>query len=128
VNGSGNGLANLITGNSASNILSGFGGADQLFGAGGNDRLDAGAGADEMSGGAGNDVFLLTLGEVSGDRILDFVGNGVSLGDSLLFQGFGGNATLEHTGDLWTVHSDLGESDFQIVGVTSLAVGDYQFA
>jgi serralysin len=130
VNGGGNGLANLITGNAAANILSGFGGIDQLFGGGGNDRLDGGANADAMSGGAGNDIFLFSLGEVSNDSVLDFVGNGASLGDSLLFQGFDDSAELVHgAGDFWTVLYDDGASSetFQIVGVTSLASGDYLF-
>ena len=130
LNGAGNALANLLTGNAGANLLSGFGGADELFGAGGNDRLDGGAFADEMSGGAGNDIFVLTLGEISGDSILDFVGNGASLGDSLLLQGFGDDASLGNAGDLWTVFYDDGASSetFQIAGVTSLASGDYLFA
>jgi Ca2+-binding RTX toxin-like protein len=130
VNGSGNELVNQITGNAAANLLSGLGGDDHLFGLGGNDRLDGGGGADGMTGGAGNDIFLLSLGEISNDAIFDFVGNGASLGDSLLFQGFDDSASLSHVGDLWTVSYDGGASDetFQIVGVTSLAAGDYLFA
>ena len=130
INGTGNGQANLITGNAGANLLSGLAGADRLFAGGGSDRLDGGAGADEMSGGAGVDVFVLTLGEIEGDSILDFVGNGASLGDSLLFQGFGDDASLTHIGDLWTVLYEGGaESEtFQIAGVSALATGDYLFA
>jgi Ca2+-binding RTX toxin-like protein len=130
VNGSGNELVNQITGNAAANLLSGLGGDDHFFALGGNDRLDGGGGADGMTGGAGNDIFLLSLGEISNDAIFDFVGNGASLGDSLLFQGFDDSASLSHDGDLWTVSYDGGASDetFQIVGVTSLAAGDYLFA
>jgi Ca2+-binding RTX toxin-like protein len=46
IDGTGNGLANLLVGNSAANILSGGVGADTLDGGGGNDTLDGGAGAD----------------------------------------------------------------------------------
>ena len=49
IDGTGNGLANLIIGNSAANVLRGFGGNDTLTGLGGNDRLDGGAGADAMT-------------------------------------------------------------------------------
>ncbi len=50
LNGTGNGLNNLITGNTAINSLSG---------GDGNDTLDGGAGADAMSGGTGNDVYRI---------------------------------------------------------------------
>ncbi len=50
LNGTGNGLNNLITGNTAINSLSG---------GDGNDTLDGGAGADAMSGGIGNDVYRI---------------------------------------------------------------------
>ena len=84
-----------------------------------------------MTGGAGNDIFLLSLGEISNDAIFDFVGNGASLGDSLLFQGFDDTASLDQeVDDFWTVSYDGGTSEetFQIVGVTSLVTGDYLFA
>ena len=52
INGTGNGLDNLITGNSGSNTL---------VGAAGNDRLDPGsAGTDVLQGGTGDDVYVLT--------------------------------------------------------------------
>ena len=47
INGTGNGLDNVILGNSGNNVLSGFGGSDTLNG---------GGGADQMFGGAGNDT------------------------------------------------------------------------
>jgi Ca2+-binding RTX toxin-like protein len=131
VNGTGNELENVLTGNAANNVLSGSGGIDHLFGLGGNDRLDGGVGADQMTGGAGNDIFILKVGETSGDSILDFVGNGTSLGDSLVLEGFGSGASLVNAGgDLWTVLYDdgAGHETFQIAGVTSLSNGDYLFA
>lgn len=44
--GTGNGLANLITGNELSNFLKGLDGADRLLGGGGADVLQGGGGAD----------------------------------------------------------------------------------
>ena len=81
-----------------------------------------------MSGGVGNDVFLLNVGQVTGDVIVDFIGNGTSLGDTLLFQGFGDGASLSHTDDHWTISYDAGSETFQIAGVTALSTGDYEFA
>ncbi len=51
INGTGNGLANVITGNSAVN---------QLNGGSGNDTLDGGLGNNRLTGGAGNDIFKFT--------------------------------------------------------------------
>jgi Ca2+-binding RTX toxin-like protein len=50
VNGTGNGLGNVLTGNSLANALSG--GA-------GDDVLDGGTGSDTLNGGAGNDRFVV---------------------------------------------------------------------
>ncbi len=51
INGTGNGLANVITGNSAAN---------QLNGGSGNDTLDGGLGNNRLTGGNGNDIFKFT--------------------------------------------------------------------
>ena len=62
INGTGNGLNNIITGNAAANLLRG--GA-------GNDMLDGKAGNDVLFGGAGNDIFkFTTIGNV--DKINDY--------------------------------------------------------
>ena len=53
INGTGNGLANVLTGNSAKNTLSG---------GVGNDTLDGAAGADTLAGGTGNDTYVLGRG------------------------------------------------------------------
>ncbi|HEY7986265.1 MAG TPA: calcium-binding protein, partial [Methylophilaceae bacterium] len=50
INGTGNGVDNILTGNSAANTLTG--GA-------GNDTLDGGAGNDTLVGGAGNDTYYV---------------------------------------------------------------------
>jgi serralysin len=57
INGTGNGLNNVLTGNNAANTLNGGSGNDRLNGLGGNDILIGGAGKDVMTGGAGNDTF-----------------------------------------------------------------------
>jgi Ca2+-binding RTX toxin-like protein len=63
VNGTGNGLANIIIGNTNNNVLQGAAGNDQLFGNAGNDTLqgtNGGAGEyDYLNGGAGSDKFIL---------------------------------------------------------------------
>jgi hypothetical protein len=70
INGTGNGLNNLITGNSANNTLSGGSGTngnDILQGMAGNDTMsdtsgknlfDGGAGTDTMTGGTANELFV----------------------------------------------------------------------
>ena len=52
VNGTGNGLDNVLLGNSANNTLTG---------AAGNDTLDGGVGNDTMVGGAGNDTYVVNV-------------------------------------------------------------------
>ncbi len=67
LNGTGNGLNNIITGNSGNNSLSGNAG---------NDTLNGGLGADTLTGGSGSDRFLFTTLNnsllASFDRIMDF--------------------------------------------------------
>lgn len=67
VDGTGNGLANLMIGNSGANTLSGLGGKDTLKGAEGNDTMAGDGGADLLTGGAGAD--LLT-GDAGADRFI----------------------------------------------------------
>ncbi|MFA7281105.1 MAG: calcium-binding protein [Sterolibacterium sp.] len=64
IDGTGNGLDNLLTGNAADNRLSGEGGAD---------TLDGGEGADTLVGGAGNDMFVV---DDDGDVILEDANGG----------------------------------------------------
>lgn len=66
INGTGNGMANVITGSAAANQLNGMGGNDNMHGEGGNDTLNGGTGDDHMGGGAGNDVYIV-------DSVNDFV-------------------------------------------------------
>ncbi len=72
VDGTGNGLANVLTGNAGANTLTGGGGADQLIGGGDDDVLIGGLGNDRLTGGAGADRFVFDGLEAGGtDTILD---------------------------------------------------------
>ncbi len=63
INGTGNGLNNLITGNGAANVLDGGDGEDLLKGGLGDDDLTGGAGADTMNGGGGADAMAGGTGD-----------------------------------------------------------------
>src|SRR5262249_57415242 len=58
LNGTGNGVANILTGNNGNNTLLGLGGNDTLSGGLGNDTLNGGAGTDTLTGGLGDDTLL----------------------------------------------------------------------
>jgi Ca2+-binding RTX toxin-like protein len=90
-NGTGNGLANVITGNSGNNVLTGLAGADTLDGGLGNDTLIGGADADALTGDLGDDTFVYDAGSefavgetISGGGDTDTVAfNSVVNGDTL---------------------------------------------
>lgn len=70
INGTGNGLANVLAGNAGNNVLTGNGGDDILNGGAGDDTLIGGVGNDWLTGGGGRDTFVIRVG--NGDTILDF--------------------------------------------------------
>lgn len=82
INGTGNGLNNVLTGNSAVNTLNG--GA-------GNDTLNGGAGADSLIGGAGDDVYFV---DNTSDKITENAGEGMDLVQSSVTWTLGTN--IEH--------------------------------
>ena len=91
--------------------LSGTGNAlnNSIFGNSGDNTLDGGAGADALTGNAGNDTFRFTAGQANGDQVVDFAGNGVAGGDSLLFFGYGAGATFtQNDATHWQVNFNGG--------------------
>ncbi|HEY7809717.1 MAG TPA: M10 family metallopeptidase C-terminal domain-containing protein [Allosphingosinicella sp.] len=73
LNGTGNGLDNVLTGNALSNRLDGGAGADRLIGGDGMDYLTGGAGADIFVGEINATKTATKLGGISVDVVLDFV-------------------------------------------------------
>ena len=101
INGTGNGLSNLIIGN---------GGNNTLMGLGGNDTLDGGLGNDTLYGGAGNDIYVVdnALDVVSEQTVagiddggIDAIKSSVSwtLGAGLENLVLGGSANTNATGN-----------------------------
>jgi Ca2+-binding RTX toxin-like protein len=76
INGTGNGLANVLTGNTGANLLSGSAGNDTISSGDGNDTLDGGLGADSMTGGLGNDTYII---DDVGDRVIEAASGGTDL-------------------------------------------------
>ncbi|NCQ87351.1 MAG: calcium-binding protein, partial [Microcystis aeruginosa W13-18] len=75
LNGTGNGLNNVITGNSGNNSLNGAAGNDTLIGGAGNDSLNGAAGVDTLTSGTGRDIFIFQFGQSTAaalDRVTDF--------------------------------------------------------
>jgi Ca2+-binding RTX toxin-like protein len=108
LSGTGNALANTIFGNAGANTL------------------DGGAGADWFAGGKGNDVFVCKAGQLNGDWITDFTGNGSQAGDSIQFVGFSTNAVLQHvSGDTWRIVDGSHIETFRVTG--AIATSDYSF-
>jgi Ca2+-binding RTX toxin-like protein len=101
IDGTGNGLGNLITGNGGNNILSGLGGNDTLVGGEGNDILDGGEGRDTLNGGNGDDVFIVDV-----------------VNDSIVETSTGGRDTVQ-TAIAWKLGSYL--EDLVLTGTDSVA-------
>ena len=68
LNGTGNGVANILSGNGAANQLTGLGGNDTIIAGDGADTLDGGTGVDSMAGGVGADTYLV---DVAGDMVIE---------------------------------------------------------
>lgn len=79
INGTGNGLNNVLTGNSAAN---------RLDGGAGDDRLDGGAGGDTMAGGTGDDSYVV---DSASDVIIEGVNEGVDTVNTALSYVLGAN-------------------------------------
>ncbi len=109
INGTGNGLNNVITGNTGNNVLDGGlghdtllggGGKDTLLGGLGNDVLDGGTGNDSMSGGVGHDTYFV---DSSQDVVVEGSGQGTDLVNASINYTLGSdveNLTLTGTGNI----------------------------
>jgi Ca2+-binding RTX toxin-like protein len=82
VDGTGNGLANVITGNGAANVLTGLAG---------DDRLDGKGAADTLAGGIGNDVYVV---DDAGDTVTEAADEGTDTVESLISHTLGANVEI----------------------------------
>lgn len=96
INGTGNGLGNILNGNDGANLLSGQDG---------NDTFNGGGGVDTLAGGAGNDSYVI---DATGDAIVENVGEGLdwvyasvdyTLGADVEYLTLTGSAHLSGTGN-----------------------------
>jgi VCBS repeat-containing protein len=94
----GQGGQDQLFGELGNDTLEGGGANDSLNGGSGNDIMDGGAGQDVMQGGAGDDTYILRKGEVQGDTILDYFGQGASVADSIVLVGYGAGTTFARIG------------------------------
>ena len=133
--GSYNPVDDGIVGTAGNDTLVGTDGADTISGMGGNDSLRGGKGNDTLSGGAGDDTYV---GERNGgmDRISWF-----EAGDKIDVKAFGWKslAEMQAAGVTMTAGTEsdgsssvtvnFGNGDgFKVVGVNSLAAGNFVFA
>ena len=97
IDGTGNGLNNIIAGNAGQNTLSGLAGDDTIRGGLGADTLNGGAGHDKLSGGGGADAFVFNapLNAANSDTITDMTAgvDRIHLASSV-FTALGGPGTL----------------------------------
>lgn len=73
INGTGNGMNNVLNGNNAANKLWGNAGADTLNGYAGNDTLNGGGGVDTLKGNKGNDLYVV---DNKGDKVTEYLKEG----------------------------------------------------
>ncbi len=83
INGTGNGMANIVTGNASANYIFTSGNNDTIDGGAGNDTIEGGQGVDSLTGGTGTDVFRFSISESGAYTFAEVAGaGGVSTGDT----------------------------------------------
>ena len=118
----GGGGQDTILGGTGNDVLYGDGGNDDISGGDGNDVLNGGAGADVLRGGAGEDIFVFHKGEADGDTIIDFWGQGASIEDSIVLEGYAPGTTLTRVGTGSSTHYEINDHGF-IEHITVIATG-----
>jgi Ca2+-binding RTX toxin-like protein len=106
INGTGNGLANVMIGNAGANVLNG---------AAGNDSIEGGAGNDTMTGGTGNDMFVFKSG-FGNDVITDFDANPTGGQDLLDLSAYVPDLTAANFGDHVSIAVSAGNTVITIDG------------
>jgi Ca2+-binding RTX toxin-like protein len=112
IDGSGNGVSNIINGNRADNALSGLFGSDSMRGWDGDDRLFGGGASDTLFGGDGNDTIFgggdndSLLGGDEDDRMIGGAGSDTLFGaggvDVFVYRNIGESGVADNRSDLIT--------------------------
>jgi|CXWL01.1.fsa_nt_gi Ca2+-binding RTX toxin-like protein len=97
--------------------------SDSIVGSNTANVLNGGGGSDTLEGGAGDDTFAFSVGEANGDIIVDFAGNGASVGDSIEFHGYGTAAEGATFVQIDATHWQINSADGLIHDVITLANG-----
>ena len=112
INGTGNGLANVMIGNTGANVLNG---------AAGNDTLDGGLGNDTMTGGTGNDMFVFHTG-FGNDVITDFDANPTGGQDLLDLSAYAPDITAGNFADHVSIAVSAGNTVITIDGTQHITL------
>lgn len=119
----------VMVGDAGNDTITGGAGADWLYGLGDNDSLIGGGGNDNLVGGLGVDRFVFNAAGFGQDTIWDFAGgtdkislagSGVTAFNQLTITTQGSNCLV--TAGAW------GANHILVVGLTSVASGDFLFA
>jgi Ca2+-binding RTX toxin-like protein len=97
--------------------------SDSIVGSITANMLSGGGGSDTLEGSAGDDTFVFNASEANGDIIVDFAGNGASVGDSIEFHGYGTAAEGATFVQLDATHWQINSADGLIHDVITLANG-----
>jgi Ca2+-binding RTX toxin-like protein len=118
----GQGGQDTLKGGNGADTLLGGGGNDILEGGAGNDIFNGGAGADTMRGGGGDDIYIFHKGEAEGDTIVDYWGQGASVGDSIVLEGYAAGTTFTRVGGGSSTTWEINDHGY-IEHVTVIATG-----